>query len=193
MTKIMQNGESKTVFSSRTSGPSKKEQRNNIKVNSERSISRRSLPSKIQHLQNSSSYPRNSGFSTRWTIELIRDRMHEAMQTLQYLPMPRYGRPDRLRTSLPVLVQDTLIADQPCGTARLRYPPPTAQQVDRLDACLEWLLWITDARKRKVVTGLAQGLPLRKIGFLVGRSHEWVRRTEKTALQQIVNRLNRIE
>lgn len=133
--------------------------------------------------------PANRCQTTPWTVDDVRERLAEAMLTLRRLPLPPHGFPGRLRSAMPVPLQEALQAE--AGPTRVRRPPPTAAQIDRLDRCLEWLTWVEKPEDRMVVSAIALGLHLRKAGRMAGRSHEWARRHEKAALQGIVDRLNR--
>jgi len=129
------------------------------------------------------------GETEPWTVDDVREWLSEAMRTLRRLPLPPHGFPARLRSAMPEPLQEALQAEN--GPTRMRRPPPSAAQIDRLDRCLEWLMWVEKPEDRMVVSAIALGLHLRKAGRMAGRSHEWARRHEKAALQGIVDRLNR--
>ncbi len=69
--------------------------------------------------------------------------------------------------------------------------PVSLREIGRLDRVLDWLMWLDGRQEAVVVTGLALGLNLRAAGRLVGRSHEWCRRHERAAVEEIARRLNR--
>ena len=110
------------------------------------------------------------------------------METLRRLPLPKDGLPRRPSSHMPDVLRDFVEA---YGYERGRVQEPVSpREIGRLDRVLDWLMWLEDRHEVVVVTGLALGLNLRAAGRLVGRSHEWCRRRERAAVEEIARRLN---
>lgn len=97
------------------------------------------------------------------TPAYVEARLRAAMTTLRRLPMPRNGRPPLDRSHWPEIVRDAadragwIIAagpehlkaqDRDRNRVRLA---PSARAIHELDECLNWLHFIRDRRRRKVV------------------------------------------
>ena len=130
-----------------------------------------------------------TGDPLHWEAGHVRARLREAMETLRRLPMPKDGRPRHLSSGMPEVVHQIVEAyGYAAGSAKAPVPP---RDIGRLDEVLDWLVWLPDRQDAVVATAVAMGLPLRAVGRLVGRSHEWCRRRERAAVAGIADQLNR--
>ncbi|MDJ0981066.1 MAG: DUF6362 family protein [Kiloniellales bacterium] len=124
-----------------------------------------------------------------WEPGHVRAWIREAMETLRRLPLPKDGLPRRPSSHMPDVLRECVEA---YGYDRSRAREPVSpREIGRLDRVLDWLMWLDGRQEAVVVTGLALGLNLRAAGRLVGRSHEWCRRHERAAVEEIARRLNR--
>lgn len=133
-----------------------------------------------------------------WTAELVAVRLREAVDTLRRLPMPRNGKPAEPRGCWPDIPSDS---DSWLTTEdrQTRPGPPSPSAIRRMEECLpDWLLLIADTRQRQAVylratpTADRQAtLSTRKVGRILGISHQTVKNWEDAALGRIARELNR--
>lgn len=125
------------------------------------------------------------GGSGGWTADLVREWLGEAMETLRSCPT---DHPGGCRSSMPDVVHQAALAygwSEP--TIRLL---PTPAALGRLDVVLQWLFLLDDVDQRKAVVGVAMGVPLRRIGRALHRSHTHVATLERKAVALLVATLN---
>lgn len=126
-----------------------------------------------------------------WDAARIRARLREAMDVVKRLPMPKGGVPSRLRALWPVSVGDdpwTFPADP---TLRVRAAFPSPSELDRMDEAFSWLLIVTEERMRRAVVLRAVPLSFRRIGRLLGISHERARQLEAAAIDLLTRSLRK--
>ena len=124
-----------------------------------------------------------------WTVEDVRARIVEAMDTLRRLKFPHNGAPPiDLRSSHPEPLDEW--SAYGWTDEETRPAPPSPQAISRLDETLPWLLWIEWPRQRSAVCLRARGWPWRRIGRAIGYSHEGARQIEAEGIFQILERLN---
>jgi len=124
----------------------------------------------------------------RWTAELVRARLAEAMRILRLLPDDAQSRPSTHTVRWPDVVRDLAEA---YGYGRTRtVERPTPAEIGRLDETLQWLFLIHSGQQRLAVIGVAMGLNLRVIGRTFGCSHETIRQREKAGIAVLVRALN---
>ncbi len=134
-----------------------------------------------------------------WTPETVRQRLREAVDTLRRLPMPRHGKPAEPRGCWPDLPADLDRWPADEADARVRPIPPRPLAIKQMEECLPaWLLMVVDKRQRQAVylraTPTADRmatLSTRKVGRILGVSHQTVKNWEEAALDQIARELNR--
>jgi len=118
--------------------------------------------------------------------EQVRHRFAEAMNILRRLPHGATDRPStKTGATLPVIHSTAEAYGHWVITPK---EPPTAEEISRMDATLEWLWWIP-ADWRKAVVGVAIGAPLRRIARRMGCSHEHVRKIERKGIERIARRV----
>jgi hypothetical protein len=121
----------------------------------------------------------------KWTHEMVAERMEEAAETLKHLPM---DGPRDIRSAWPPIIQDFWDA-YGWEKATIRLGPPSPQAIQRMDECLEWLLWL-DAGQMKLVWAKAENIPWKDIlsHIRTGRTKGW--HLWKEALKEIAFNLN---
>lgn len=135
-----------------------------------------------------------------WDTDLVAARLGEAVDTLHRMPMPRNGRPAGFRMSWPQTASDpemVTVAERSDEPTRPGAPSP--QSIRRMEECLpEWLLLIDDLRQRQAVFLRATPtrdrratLSTRRVGKILGVSHQTVANWEAVALDRIASALNR--
>lgn len=121
----------------------------------------------------------------KWTPKLVADRLEEAASTLRRLPSVA---PRGQYSFWPDIIHD---ANDAYGwnDAELRLGLPSAEEITRMDECLEWLYWVTPNELR-LVWLRAERAPWKKImrRFGVCRTTVWSRWT--AVLLQIATHLN---
>lgn len=121
----------------------------------------------------------------RWTATLVLLRLEEAADTLRRLPPARW-RPQMV--SWPEIVRSA--AEIAAATPELRRLPPRPAAIDRLDATLVWLGWLTPESAR-IAWARANGSAWRDIAALSGQSTRTCQRRMTEGLLSIAQRLNR--
>jgi DNA-directed RNA polymerase specialized sigma24 family protein len=124
----------------------------------------------------------------RWTAELVRARLAEAMRILRLLPDDAQSRPSTHTVRWPDVVHD-LAEAYGYGRAKAAERPSPAE-IGRLDETLQWLFLIRSGQQRLAVIGVAMGLNLRVIAQTFGCSHETIRQREKAGIAALVKALN---
>lgn len=125
------------------------------------------------------------GGSGGWTADLVREWVAEAMETLRACPL---DHPSGCVSSMPDIVREAVLSYGWSDATILILPSPAA--LGRLDVVLQWLFLLDDVDQRKAVVGVAMGLPLRRIGRMIGRSHTHAATLERKAIEQLVTVLN---
>lgn len=120
-----------------------------------------------------------------WTVELVEQALAEAAETLRRLPG---HKPRGYFNTMPTPIR-TLAELAEAEPASRRPPPPTAAAIDRLDAVLGWMRWLSEEQVR-VVWARASGVPWRPLCLRLGcgRTKAW--RIWVTALVLLKARLN---
>lgn len=123
--------------------------------------------------------------ATGWTVDQVEDVLVEAAETLKRLPA---DKPRGYVSSMPAPVR-SMHESYGWEPAKLRRPPPSPQAIDRLDAVLGWMAWLSDDQVR-VVWARASGIPWRPICVRLGcgRTKAW--QVWVTALVLLKVRLN---
>lgn len=123
-----------------------------------------------------------------WTVDHVEEMLIEAADTLKRLPAER---PRGYACSMPAVVRSTHEA-YGWEPAKLRRPPPSPQAIDRLDAVLGWMAWLSEDQVR-VVWARACGIPWRPICTRLGcgRTKAW--QIWVTALVLLKVRLNQAQ
>jgi len=125
------------------------------------------------------------GGSGGWTVDLVREWLAEAMETLRSCPT---DHPGGCRSSMPDIIHQAALA---YGWSELKIRAlPTPAALGRLDVVLQWLFLIDDVDQRKAVVGVAMGIALRRIARTLHRSHTHVATLERKAIEQLVLTLN---
>ena len=125
-------------------------------------------------------------------------RLEEAGRAL--LALPNSGPSTRLRTSRFDVVQTAIEAyGWSHMDARLRPPPPSSQQIARMDEALDWIALIPIDRYvlRRVVGSRALVSPItdrhlftwRRLGTLLGADHKAIQRWHAQGIDLIVKNL----
>ena len=116
------------------------------------------------------------------TVGIYRQKVRQSIagtvQTLNQLPVQNL-----LRSYWDVLGVDG--GERP----RLTQWVPSSPEIDRMDEVLGWLCWIEDIRMRRAVLLRAAALGWRRIGLVIGCSHETARRLERQGIDTILARL----
>lgn len=124
-----------------------------------------------------------------WTVEAVRARIGEAMDTLRRLKFPHNGAPPiDLRSGYPEPLDEW--SAYGWTDEETRPPPPSPQAISRLDQTLPWLMWIEWPRQRAAVCLRARRWTWRRIGHAIGYSHEGARQIEAAGIRVILDRLN---
>jgi len=121
----------------------------------------------------------------RWTPKVVAERLEEAADTLRRLPPVRV---QGYVSAWPAVVRDACEA-YGWDEARLRLGPPSPQAIDRMDAALRWLAWLTPD-EAQLVWLRAERVRWKTIAhwFCVDRTTAW--RHWTCALIKIATRLN---
>lgn len=127
----------------------------------------------------------------------------EAASTLRRLPdrevgwlraAERSGMPDYIRESDEVFA--VAVSKGGCYEApRVRLGPPDAAAIDRMDAVLGWLNFITGRDRRReigVVFALASGIPVRIIRFRFGYQRSAIYKIKDRGMEKIERHLTEL-
>ena len=118
---------------------------------------------------------------------IVRALMAEAMQTL--LNISAKGLfPARLKSGHPEVVR--LVCECTLDKPRNKRPVPSPRAIDRMDALLPLLMHLPE-EERVAVSGVALGMSLRRLGGVLGISHETVRVRERDGIDSLVVMLAR--
>ena len=126
---------------------------------------------------------------SKQSLDLIRLRLVEAVETLHYLPLTERDRPPkRIVSNMPPIVRQ---AWESYGWDRARAPRPTAtkEQITRMEEAIDWLLWIKDINRRRAVWAMAHWLPRGRIARKMGCARWTVYRWEREGIMRIARRL----
>lgn len=123
-----------------------------------------------------------------FTPRMIEDRMEEAALTLRRLPNPPGSGPKSYGQSWPEYVHDAMHA-YGYSEARMKVIP-SADQIQRMDECIEWLRFVSpdDAR---IVWQRAEGWRWRHVCIQAGCVRQTAWRRWAAALLTIANHLNK--
>lgn len=122
-----------------------------------------------------------------WTLDEVKDRIREAVNTLARLPMDGL-RPAGYRSFWPDVVHDK---NEAYGweAATINSSPVSAREITRMDEVLEWMRWL-DKDRAAVVWMHAEGRDRMDIQLKVGAAKTKVWSLWKSGLGVIVGRLN---
>ncbi len=129
-----------------------------------------------------------NGLNTeRWTVKMVADRLEEAANTLRRLPVTGL-KPKGYGRSWPDVISDAVGACD-CDGPVIRFGPPPADAITRMDQAMEWLRWLEPDQVR-LVWLRASRTPWKMImrGFGISRSTASTR--WNAAILQIVAILN---
>lgn len=126
--------------------------------------------------------PRSAG---DWTMDDVEGRLVEAADTLKRVRVPDIRRnltrwPDFVRAAREAYGYQT---------SRVRLAPASPGAIDRLDATLAWLRWLSHPAQR-ILWGRANGVSWRRIAVFAGKSPNTCRAWYLAALHHITARLN---
>lgn len=123
-----------------------------------------------------------------WDIEAVGARIVEAGDTLRRLRVPG-AWPAGHRSAWPDVVRDFWDVFG-YHEAEAKPSPPSPQAIGRMDETMTWFAFIEAPLDRRIVWAKAFKLGDRKVGRIIGKSRETVRRRYKRALADIVETLN---
>lgn len=124
----------------------------------------------------------------------IAERIEEAADTLRRLPdkhksyLAASERGTWPTTIMTYWEAFSLARETPKTAVRMRLPPPGARQVDRMDAVMDWMLWLgkQDAREMKVVwLCCGERKRLSTVSILMGIHRNWVREQRDSGLRRL--------
>lgn len=134
------------------------------------------------------------GLPDRWTPDLVRAWLGEAMQTLRRLPakgcFPGSGKtswPEWVRDVFGAYGSDDVVVTQDIDSNRRQ---PTILEMGRLDVALGWPYWIADVDRRKAAVFIAMGVSTRTVGRILDCSHERARQLATRSYEEIADLLN---
>lgn len=127
----------------------------------------------------------NDQEASKWTAELVADRMEEAASTMRRLPSVR---PKGFTSSWPEIVRDASEV-QGWRDGEVRLGPPPADAITRMDQCLGWLACL-EPEERKLVWARATGVPWKLVVRALGVSRTTAWSRWRMALMEIASTLN---
>lgn len=122
---------------------------------------------------------------TEWTLEMVEERLVEAVAVLRRLPSTRVGGYFNTWPKMVVEFSD-LVGQTP---EPMRLPPPSAAAIDRMEQALEWMKWL-EPEDSRLVWMRAERHPWKAICWRFGLSRATVNRKFEYALSLITWRLN---
>ncbi len=122
-----------------------------------------------------------------WPVTHIQAWLCEAMRTIEAADLPRNSFPAGFQSCMPPVVRSYAEAYS-SEAPRLRRPKPTASQIDRMEHCVQWLLWLTDDA-RMLVARKCQGTPWPRLAQIDKRSERTLRNHFAMAIEAIGARL----
>ena len=124
---------------------------------------------------------------SKWTPQLVADRLEEAASTLRRLPMVGLN-PREYGNAWPAIVYD---ANEAYGwnNAELRLGPPSGEAITRMDEAMEWLRWL-EPEDVKLVWMRATRIPWKIIQQKIGVARSTAASRRTAAILQIVAILN---
>ena len=128
---------------------------------------------------------------SKQSLDMIRLRLVEAVETLYCLPLTGRDRPPRrIVSNMPPIVRQ---AWESYGWDKAQVPRPTAtmEQITRMEEAIGWLLWISDAHQRTAVWAMAHRLPRGRIARKMKCARWTVYRWEREGILRIAHRLKK--
>ena len=128
---------------------------------------------------------------SKQSLDLIRLRLVEAVETLYCLPYTGRDRPPRrIVSNMPSIVRQ---AWESYGYDKFRTPRPTAtmEQITRMEEAIGWLLWIKDIQWRTAVWAMAHRLPRGRIARKMRCDRRTIYRWELSGIMRIAHRLKK--
>ncbi len=123
-----------------------------------------------------------------WTSEMVAARLEEAADTLRRLPDADAKFRAGLHSAWPDVVREAVTAYAAAGP-RVRLGPPAPGAIDRLEATISWLAWLTEAQRR-IAWALASGLSAARLARMIGCHRNTIANRQAAALRIIAGRLN---
>jgi len=123
-----------------------------------------------------------------WTAEMVDLRLEEAADTLRRLPDVEARFRLGLRSAWPDVVRDAVTAYGADGP-KVRLGPPAPGAIDRLEATIDWLRWLSEPQRR-IAWALASGISVAKLSRLIGCHRNTVANRQAAALRIIADHLN---
>jgi len=122
-------------------------------------------------------------------LEIQNAALREALDSLRRLRATRHTWPDSTRVAWP---QAVLEASEAYGyTAEaIHRPRPTAEEISHMDAVLPWLMWLTRT-ERICLSGVAMGVPLRRLARICGCSRTTAAAWARAAAARIAAALDK--
>ena len=117
------------------------------------------------------------------SLDQIRLRIAEAVWTLRHDRCPRHGVPAGYRSSMPEPIKSYWEAYEQTAPKVTR-TRPNASQITAMEEFLPWIYMLTP-QKRSVVFCRHTPLSWRTVGRILGISHEYARRLEADAVDEI--------
>jgi hypothetical protein len=119
---------------------------------------------------------------------VVKRRLREAGRTLRRIQLPSdYARLRNLRVCWPEMKRE-LFKDAPKDSTPTLRPRPTPYQIDRLDECLGWLMWL-DREPRMLIGAWMLSHPWDEIEAAFGFSRWTGARRIDAACREIAVRL----
>ena len=128
---------------------------------------------------------------SKQSLDLIRLRFAEAVDTLRCLPLTGRDRPPRtIVSNMPSIVRQTW---ESYGWDKLAEPRPTAtmEQITRMEETVQWLLWISDINERTAVWVMAHRVRRSKVARKMKCNRVTVYRWELAGLKKVAHRLKK--
>lgn len=120
-------------------------------------------------------------------LHAVERALRDAFECLSSLPPGRFDRPGRHVTLPWDLVGPVQGGEAP---GRTRRPAPSPARIDAMDRAFAWLL-VLPAEQRRLVAAYARGVGYRRLGTMLGVSHQTARTRHRAALADIADRLLR--
>ncbi len=120
----------------------------------------------------------------QWTPEMVKLRLEQAAETERRRPVHNL-RPDHARSSWPAhqIQHSADVIDF--------FPPqPSAEEIDRAEEAMNWLLWLESVDLRKLLWRKAQNVQEKILQFEFGKSRTTLHRDCKTGWSAISTTLN---